>query len=90
MIQDIGQHSYSNAYTPHTPDREDLLFVFREGKILCRTTASGQTQFPRAANAEQEMQYLFRIDGISFYLGQEAVEGYEFAPIRSMRHCEPS
>lgn len=91
MIQDIGQHNYSNAYAPHAPNQEDLLFVFREGKILCRTAENGQIRFPGAAEAaDQKIQYLFRIDDTSFYLGEEAVDGYEFAPIRSLRHCEPN
>ena len=90
MIQDIGQHTYDNAYTPHAPRQQDLLFVFREGKILCRVDPSGQVSFPRAAEAAgQSLQYLFRIDDTAFYLGETAVEGYAFEPIRSMRHCQP-
>lgn len=90
MIQDIGQHIYSNAYTPHVPQAQDLLFVFRDGKLLCRTDSSGQVEFPKASEAaDQEIQYLFRIDDVSFYLGQEDIPGYTPQPIRNMRHCQP-
>jgi len=89
MIQDIGRHLYHNEYTPHSPQPQDLLFVFQDGRIQCRLS-DGRISFPGAMEAPaSEIQYLFRIDNVSFYLGQTPVEGYDFAPLRNLRHCRP-
>lgn len=91
MIQDIGQHVYHNEYTPHPPAEGDILFVFQKGLILCRTEDDGSMSFPLVSETkEQNLQYLFCIDSISFYLGEEAVPGYEFASLRSLRSISPS
>ena len=90
MIQDIGQHIYRNEYTPQPPRPGDLFFVFRSGQILCRENAAGEICFPDVREAgDQSLQYLFRIDGTSFYLGSEAPEGYSFQPMTCLRRCMP-
>lgn len=90
MIQDIGGHIYHNEYTPHPAKPGDILFVFQNGKILCRREADGTTAFPQAHLCEdQNPQYLFRIDEISFYLGSEPVEGFRFDTLRCLRNLQP-
>ena len=91
MIQDIGSHVYSNAYTPHAPQEQDLLFVFREGQLQYRIEETGRIAFPKALEAaNQSVQFLFRIDDVSFYLALEPVDGYPFGSLRELRNCEPS
>ncbi|MBO7251820.1 MAG: NAD(+) diphosphatase, partial [Oscillospiraceae bacterium] len=89
MIQDIGNHVYNNAYTPHDPRPGDILFVFSQGQILCSTDGSS-IRFPQAIQAEgQKLQFLFHIDDTAYYLGQEAVDGYTFQSMRLLRHSMP-
>lgn len=90
MIQDIGPHIYSNAYTPRPPRNGDILFVFRDGGILCRTGPDDSICFPSAAEVPaEETQYLFSIDDTAFYLGSQEVEGYLFESLRCLRRCIP-
>lgn len=90
MIQDIGNHIYHNEYTPHSPAEGDILFVFHNGQILCRQEEDGTTRFPLACRSgSRDIQYLFRIDDTSFYLGSEPVPGFAFAPLRCLRYLTP-
>lgn len=90
MIQDIGSHVYHNEYTPHPPKPGDLLFVFQNGQILCRREPDGSTSFPQACLcADQNAQYLFRIDDTAFFLGTQPMEGFEFDSLRCLRHLTP-
>ena len=87
MIQDIGQHIYHNEYTPRAPQDGDVLFVFQDGNLLMDVDEAGTVRFPAAIG--QAMQYLFSIDDTAFYLGSEAVDGYEFQPLKMLRQCQP-
>ena len=91
MIQDIGQHIYHNEYFPRGPKPGDILFVFEKGQILGSVSETGEIRFPTIQEAgEQHIQFLFTIDETAFFLGSETVAGYNWQPIRSLRHCEPS
>ena len=91
MIQDIGQHIYHNEYFPREPKPGDILFVFEKGQILGRVSENGEIRFPTIQEAgKQKIQFLFTIDETAFFLGSETVAGYNWQPIRSLRHCEPS
>lgn len=90
MIQDIGPHIYHNEYTPHPPRDGDILFVFRNGQLLCRRDTDGNISFPAVSEAgDQQLQYLFSIDGTSFYLGSEPVSGCRPEALRCLRNCQP-
>ena len=90
MIQDIGRHTYHNAYVPHAPNPQDLLIVFREGKIQCNLDGEGKITFPLASAAQEgRIRYLFSIDQVSFYLGEVPAEGFGFETLRDLRRCEP-
>lgn len=91
MIQDIGQHIYHNEYFPRESKPGDILFVFEKGQILGRVSENGEIRFPTIQEAgKQKIQFLFTIDETAFFLGSETVAGYNWQPIRSLRHCEPS
>ncbi len=90
MIQDIGHHIYHNEYLPREPEAGDVLLVFQEGRILANTTADDRIRFPGVEEAgSQRLQFLFTVDNTAFFLGERAVEGYDFQPIRCLRHCDP-
>lgn len=89
MIQDIGQHSFHNEYTPRPPQRGDYLFVFENSMILCAGTETAFRVPTVDETEEKELQYLFSIDGTGFYLGTHPVLGYNFQPMRLLRRCEP-
>lgn len=90
MIQDIGKHIYHNAYTPHPARENDLLFVFRDGQILCADGADGTLYFPTVRESgDASLQYLFSIDDTSFYLGSQPVPGFTFQSLRNLRNCRP-
>lgn len=89
MIQDIQPKQYHNEYTPRPIREDDVVFVFRGREVLLRQEENGFA-FPRGSEVQEEnLQYLFAIDDRAFYLGREAVAGYEFSPMRLLRKCTP-
>lgn len=90
MIQDIQPQCYHNAYIPRPAKAEDVVFFFRNREILCREEEEDGLSFPKAEEVCcDNLQYLFSIDDRAFYLGDGAVEGYQFAPMRRLRCCNP-
>ena len=82
MIQDIQPKQYHNEYTPRPIREDDVVFVFRGREVLLRQEENGFA-FPRGSEVQEEnLQYLFAIDDRAFYLGREAVAGYEFSPMK--------
>ena len=89
MIQDIQPKCYHNEYIPRPIREGDVVFVFRGREVLLREE-DGRLSFPTGREVKEEkLQYLFAIDDRAFYLGREAVAGYEFAPMRLLRKCSP-
>lgn len=90
MIQDIQPKCYHNEYTPRPVREEDTVFVFRGREVLLREEGDGKLSFPTGGETREEnLQYLFAIDDRAFYLGGEAVAGYDFWPMQLLRRCSP-
>lgn len=90
MIQDIQPRQYHNEYVPREKRDGDAVFIFRGKEILARQDENGTLVFPEAgAVKEEKLQYLFSIDEQAFFLGREAVAGFEFLPLRTLRCCNP-
>ncbi len=89
MIQDIQPHIYHNEYKPRQPVEGDIVFVFRGEQILMRCDGE-RVAFPAVREVgQQQLQYLFSVDEIAFFLGSEPVEGYEFQQMRALRMGKP-
>lgn len=101
MIQDIGEHSYHNEYTPTCPTPESVLLCYDGRKILVREE-EGQISYPtfREAEADNEKEalyenytYLFSIDNTGYYLGSHLnyreIPGYEMRDIQIYRTAQP-
>ena len=89
MIQDIQQKHYRNEYTPRPIRDNDVVFVFRGREVLLREEED-KFVFPTGREVEEKnLQYLFAIDDQAFFLGREAVGGYDFHPMRLLRKCTP-
>lgn len=88
MIQDIGPRCYHNEYTPRPIRDTDVVLVFRGREVLVRVEEDDTLSFPTGKEAAAE-QYLFSIDEQAFFLGTEAVEGYDFRPLFLLRRCSP-
>lgn len=89
MIQDIQPKHYRNEYTPRPIRDNDVVFVFRGREILLREEED-KFVFPTGREMEEKnLQYLFAIDDQAFFLGREAVAGYDFQSMRLLRKCTP-
>ena len=89
MIQDIQPKVYHNEYTPRPIKDNDVVFVFRGREVLLREETE-RFAFPTGKETpDNNLQYLFSIDDRAFYLGKEAVAGYDFQPMRLLRQCRP-
>ncbi len=90
MIQDIQPRQYHNEYKPREKRDADVVFVFRGRELLGRMDPEGTLAFPCGAEVREEsLQYLFSIDDQAFFLGREAVPGYDYLPMRVLRSCRP-
>ena len=91
MIQDIDPHIFYNVYKPgQAPAPDSILFCFEGEQILCREEEDG-IAFPLVSDGGRiaHLQYLFAIDGQSFFLGYSdhllAIAGFAYRPLRSLR-----
>ncbi|MBR0411634.1 MAG: NAD(+) diphosphatase [Eubacterium sp.] len=93
MIQDIMPRIFHNDYSPKEPEKDDIVFVFRHGKILAQLQENGKVVFPTAEAFSEKLQYLFRIDDRSFFLytGESRGEGDSFClhSLRTLRRARP-
>lgn len=91
MIQDIAPHQFYNSYDPDAaPDGSSLVYCFDGSTLLIRRTPEdfflpAVSELP----AELPLQYLFRIDDVSFFLAKElpetVPEGYQYEPFTFLR-----
>ena len=89
MIQDIQPKRYHNEYTPREIQDNDVVFIFRGREVLLREEED-KFVFPTGREVkEKNLQYLFAIDDQAFFLGREAVAGYDFQSMRLLRRCTP-
>ncbi len=110
MIQDIYPHIYHNEYIPTKPGEKDGVFVFYQGRVMLETLADeeGESDIERLAIpsaslfAEDDLQYLFRIDRTSYFLymghmtsggigdeGHLHLEGFDYYSTRLFRKLMP-
>ncbi len=94
MIQDIAPQVFHNEYEHRMPQEGDLLFAFRGREVLTRAAADGHLEFPQALQAPAAaLQYLFRIDGRSFFLSlsetQLQIPGFGYEKTALLRQTDP-
>lgn len=94
MIQDIAPHVYNNSYQMHWAAPTDPVFLFEDGKMLCKTTEPlCWPTFAELGLAPEKGQYLFSVDDTAFYLTAEKPEtlprGFAFAPLTLLRMAHP-
>lgn len=105
MIQDILPYRYSNEYKPEPPTKSDYLLFYADRKVLVRRE-EGLMAFPVFEEAEafsdpeqlyREYIYLFSIDDMRFYLGEDMSgnfiadppEGYTWEDVQVFRGAQP-
>ena len=96
MIQDILPHIFSNEYRPSEPESGDIVFAFRQGKVLLKESAheQGEAVCPTVAMCRgDQLIFLFRIDDVRYYLygGSEplSLPGYQYESTRTFRRLRP-
>lgn len=98
MIQDITPHHLYNEFTPRSPQNGDLIFAFRDRKLLADLSANTcrfplwenvSSQFPTTAS----LIWLFALDQTSCFLVMDAdldlPETYTFHSLQEIRGREP-
>lgn len=93
MIQDIGEHSFDNAYAPCEAGPSSLVLCYADGGVLLRD--GGRLELPHAAELGiccDELRFLFAVDGEPLYLGAPArvPEGFSCRPISWTRQEGPA
>ncbi len=73
MLQDISPYVFHNEYAEHTPEAEDIVFVFKGRAVLSVRDNEGYYWFPTVAEFDAAadpatLQYLFEISGRRFFL----------------------
>lgn len=91
MIQDIAPHQFFNSYDPDAvPDSGSLVYCFDQGSLLIRRTPE-DFFLPTVAELPEDLplQYLFRIDDVSFFLAKDlpetVPEDYHYEPFTFLR-----
>lgn len=94
MIQDIAPHQYHNEFSRRPPQTGDLIFSFRDGKLLA-SLEGGILQLPRLplpGDMAAGCRYLFSIDATGFYLARQPAPqfgNFSYLETRALRGAEP-
>ena len=98
MIQDITPHHLYNEFTPRSPHNGDLIFAFRDRKLLADLSAN-TCRFPLWENVSSQFPtttsliWLFALDQTSCFLVMDAdldfPETYTFHSLQEIRGREP-
>lgn len=101
MIQDIDPHQYKNEYKPVPPQKDSILLCYEGKKVLVKEI-QGEISFPTFQEMEaycyqddlyKNNTYLFTIDNIHFYLGQNIPHKeygeFQWKNITIFRHAFP-
>ena len=98
MIQDITPHHLYNEFTPRSPQNGDLIFAFRDRKLLADLSAN-TCRFPLWENVSSQFPtttsliWLFALDQTSCFLVMDAdldfPETYTFHSLQEIRGREP-
>lgn len=99
MFQDIGPYNLKNQFNPKEITNNDYIVVYNNDQIMLRKTEEN-ISIPKYGEiidhfsiAQNEIQYLFSIDDIGFFLSiqnKTAPYGFEFNSIQVFRTMEPS
>ena len=86
MIQDIYPHVFHNEYHPDAVPREDdAVLCFHGGAVLLESGGI----FPKVSECGKEnMQYLFCVDNLQYFLmgePEEIPDGFSFTDVRQLR-----
>ena len=99
MIQDIGEHSYDNAYRAVNAGPEDFVLHYDGREVLMKRDGE-RISFPPLKELEKqnpklrdELVYLFAIDGRKYFWARELEVGpgcgYAMLPQEALRMAEP-
>lgn len=95
MIQDIGPSVFDNGYTQEAAKDTDQIMIFKGRELYVSIDEDGRTHLPscKALNVYEGMQFLFKIDGVQYWLwlGETLPElpGYIFKGLRSVYYKPP-
>lgn len=95
MIQDIDAHFFKNEHSHREPSAEDIVFAFKERKLLMKAEADNSPFFTCETfkHQNEKLIYLFAIDDKAYYLadiqelGEE--EKYRWEDIQVIRTLQP-
>ncbi len=93
MFQDIFPHIYHNEYKPEPAKGQDFVLCFTEEGLLCqvRDNALILPTVEELGTAQEQLQFLFRIDETGYYLYEgsaiPAGNGWEYRATRPLRKC---
>lgn len=87
MYQDIFPHVYHNEYLPHDPKADDVVLSYDGNSIHMKT----DHDFYHYEDIQKgiHLRYLFRIDDISYYLGNLKDIARHSLSVMTMRFFEP-
>jgi NAD+ diphosphatase len=102
MIQDIAPRVFHNEYKKELPGPDDIIFSFRDRKLLCVLLESGEVRCPKYSEINVDagkLIYLFAIDDTKFFLypgeceespedGTEKTK-FKYETIRVLRGADP-
>lgn len=94
MIQDIEPQKLHNEYMDRTPEPNDYVLTYSDGKILVRDGKKLEylTYQEYARHGGREAVYLFSVDEKRFFLARSAVssvDGYHYCPMHEVRQYSP-
>lgn len=95
MIQDIEGHLFRNEYSYKQPSAEDVVFIFKERKLLMKIEAEVMTflTYEVLNYRNEKFIYLFTIDDKAYYLLEvqdlEEEEEYSWESIQIIRTLQP-
>lgn len=97
MVQDIWPHKLDNGYHDLSPEPDDTVFLFSEGKMMTRLDENGLS-FPKLSDFDSlsaVFHYLFRLDESRCFLAvpdaesRFAAKGYEMLETSCLRGAMP-
>ena len=86
MLQDLAFGRLENEYRPVPPKDEDAVLCFRDNALLVKRFPNGNLALPTVSQVRGELQYAFRLHGVSYYLAPNAAGEGEYIPVRQLRY----
>ncbi len=92
MIHEIHPRVYDINYRHETPDSDSFIINIKDNAVLIKET-NGEIAFPKFGEQGMrgsELEYLFSIDDIKFFLSASKPEGdFEYLGLMEFRHKKP-